>query len=696
MAVLDIFKKLKAKLPPMPTKPPTHEPNRVALMQLAALVGFATLLHFKIADIKVAIFALLVFLVKAIIVARRLPPPPKLVLILLTIISVGLIVYVYKGWSGQRAGISFLVLLGALKFLESESLRDYYISCLLLFFLASSTFLFDSSILSIAIVVLYTVGLTSILLQITNPQKISLRQSLGTSAGIIVKALPLAIILFFFFPRIQGSFGFIPSNEQQNTSGLSDALVAGEMASSAFNNSLAFRVEFEDGIIPPRSQLYWRVKTMAKELTFQWEVVKPTRLRSEPHATLQDNASLTNGEWVYEILHEESRDEFLPYLDYVAGYDKGLVLSDYSIFNTQAEQNAFSYKGSSTTTPSLNNEEQIDRVLYLQTQSRPNAKVQALLEGWKNASNNDEELVAQVYQYLLDNPFAYSLMPPTLDEFDPLGDFLLNTKTGYCEHYASAFTILMRWLRVPARIVVGYQGGNMVNGNQFMEVRYSDAHAWSEVWFNNRWNRIDPTMAVRPDRIEFGMDALMALWGKDYFESNDSGLALNNYLNPNGASRFYRKIKDSWKNMSYQWNKWVVNYDFKAQKELLSRLGFKHKNSVLMLVILMFSGAMMLMLFYFWQLIPKSIKRSDIQRSYLNFTAKFKKLGLEKLPAETPLEFSQRAIVLAPQQSQSIQEITTIYYRLRYAKASENVDSEIKHFKKATQQFRLQSKNKLT
>lgn len=693
MVVLDMFGKLKAKLPPMPTTPPTHEPNRSALLQLALLVGFATILHFKIADIRVAIFALLVFIVKAVIVVRKLPHPPKLVLIFLTIVSVGLIIYVYKGWSGQRAGISFLVLLGALKFLESESLRDYYISCLLLYFLAASTFLFDSSVLSIVIVVLYTIGLTSILLQITNPQKIDLKHSLGTSTGIILKALPLAIILFFFFPRIQGSFGFFPSTDQQSVNELSDALVAGEMALSAFNNSLAFRVEFKDGKYPPRSQLYWRSKTMARELTFQWELVKPTGLRSEPHTTLQDNASLENGEWTYQILHEPSEDKFLPYLDYVAGYDKGLVLDDYSVFNFRPEQRAFSYKGSSTTIPSLNDGEQIDRVKYLQTQSRPNAKIQALLEGWKSTSRTDEELVLQVYQYLLDNPFYYSLTPPALDEFDPLGDFLLNTQTGYCEHYASAFTILMRWLRVPARIVVGYQGGTMVNGNQFMEVRYSDAHAWSEVWINNRWSRVDPTAAISPDRIEFGMDALMELWGTEYFNSGNSGLALNDYLNPTGASRVLKTLTDSWKNVGYKWNKWVVNYDFDAQKELLSNLGFKHKNSVLVLVLIMAVSAISLMLFYFWQLIPKSIKRTDIQRSYLKFTAKFKKLGLEKLPAETPLEFSRRAIASTPHQSQSIQEVTTIYYRLRYAKISEKIDDEIKHFKKITQQFRLNSKN---
>lgn len=695
MDVINSLKSLRDKLPPMPTRPPTHEPSRSALLQLAILVGFATVMHFQIADIKVAIFAFAIFLLKAFIVFRKLAPPPKLILVLLTILSVGLIIYVYSGWNGQRAGISFLVLLASLKFLESHALRDYYITCLLLFFLASSSFLFNSSIPSIAMVVIYTIALTSILLQITNPNATSIRQNFSTSTAIIIKALPLAIILFFFFPRIHGSFGFLPSQDQQNAAGLSDALVAGEMAASAFNNQLAFRVEFKGGNIPPRSQLYWRVKTMTTERTFQWEVIKPNSSNANQHKIFQNNADLNNGQWFYDVLHEKTSDTFLPYLDYVSGYSIGNVLSDYSVFLSNTQLGSFSYKGSSSATPALNDKEKIDRIRFLQTDSRPNAKVQALLEQWKNTSDNDEGRTKAVYQYLLDNPFNYSLTPPGLDEFDPLSDFLLNTKTGYCEHYASAFTILMRWLRIPARVVVGYQGGTSVNDGQFLEVRYSDAHAWSEVWFNGRWNRVDPTAAISPDRIEYGMDALMEMWGNDYFGSNDTGLALSNYLNPTGTARFLKKLNDSWKNAGYQWNKWVVNYDFDTQKELLSRLGLKHKNNVLMLVLVMIAGAFSLMLLYFWQLIPKPMKRTDLQQSYLAFTRKFKKFGLVKSPSETPLEFSQRAVGVMPHLESQIKEITSLYYRLRYAKTNDDAKSDAIALKQRIKQFKIKSEKRL-
>lgn len=687
MSILSHYHALKAKLPPMPSRPPTHTPNHPAIMQLSFLVGFAALLHFKIAALPVALFALFIYLIKAVIVLKKWPQLPKLILILLTIISVGLIIYVYKGWSGQRAGISFLVLLSTLKFLEAESLRDYYVTCLLLYFLAASSFLFDSSIISISLVVMYTIGLTSILLQITDPNSLSLRQAFKTSTGIILKALPLAVFLFFFFPRIQGSFGFIPSQDQRDINGLSDALVAGEMASSAFNNSLAFRVEFTNGVIPSRSELYWRVKTMSTERLFQWELTQAGNKRIEPHATYQDNASLNIGKYEYQILHERSQDFFLPYLDYVVGYDKGLVLSDYSVFNNDKQQNAFSYLGTSTSTPSLNNNEEVDRVKFLQTESRPNARVQALLEKWRTSTSSDEELVKMVYQHFSGSRFSYTLVPPSLDEFDPIGDFLLNTQAGYCEHYASAFTIIMRWLRIPARVVVGYQGGTAVNNNQFLEVRYSDAHAWSEVWLNGQWSRVDPTAAISPDRIEFGMDALMELWGTDYF--NNPGSALSDYLNPTGAARILKTLNDQWKNVGYQWNKWVVNYDFNAQKELLNRLGFTHKNSVMVLVLIMSLGALAMMLLYFWQLIPKPIQRSELQQTYLKFVMKFNKHGLVKNNAETPLEFSHRAIKLMPHLKSEIQSITKRYYQLRYADRKANYEAQAKNLAKQIKEFKI-------
>jgi len=669
MTLSALLNKFNIKLPPLPTTPPVHEADRTTLLQLAAIIGLAVTTHFGIANPVVAVCALTVYVFKVVIVWHRKTAPPRFVMMLLTISSLVLILFFYGGWNGQTAGISFLVLLVSLKFLESRTLRDYYVVCLLLYFLAASTFLFDSSMYSIASVVLYTIAITAVLFKISNPTPVDTLDSIKASASIILKALPLALLLFFFFPRVYGSFGFIPSLDEGRSKALDDALVAGEMAASAFNTSLAFRVEF-DGPMPGNENLYWRSKVMPVESNFTWEVIPPSPQDIAGAVAKRSAANMDSGEFTYRILHEQSADIFIPFLDYVSGYSTGKILDDYSVY-IKRKPKVLSYQGTSTLNPSLPKTDATQKPELTTTTSNPTAKLQALLTQFRRNAKNDEELVRAVYQYFSVNQFRYSLTPPGLDEFNPLEDFLFNSKTGYCEHYASAFTTLMRWLGVPARVVVGFQGGTLNNTGNYLEVRYSDAHAWSEVWVNGQWNRVDPTATVSPERIEFGMEALLELWDGEYLNSA-GGRALSDYLNPTGYARYARKMRETWKNIGYQWNKWIVNYDQEAQQELLDILGFKHHSSTYTLIGIMALSAGALMLYYFWQLIPRATRRSELQRAYLDFVAKFKKHDIVKDLADTPSDFAAKASHKFPNAATEIDKITKAYQQLRYGRGSDS------------------------
>lgn len=691
-----LFDRFNLSLPPLPVTPPTHEADRIALLQLAAIIGLAVSTHFSIANPVVATFALFVFALKTALVWRRKSAPPRFVMMLLTITSLGTVLVFYGGWNGQTAGISFLVLLVSLKFLESRTLRDYFVVCIILYFLAASTFLFDSSIFSISVVVLYTIAITAILFKISNPTPIKALDAVKASSGIIAKSLPLALLLFFFFPRISGDFGFMPSQDESRGNRLNDSLVAGDLASNAFNTELAFRVEFE-GKIPRPEQLYWRSKTMLIERTFAWEVLPPSVADFNSAKTKQEAANINVGQFAYNILHEPSDDLFLPYLDYVSGYSTGKILDDYSVFRKRQSNRVIRYSGSSTLNPSLPKTTQAGSRKLVLTESKPNSRLQALLASFRSTASNNQELVEVVYQYFVDNEFSYSLEPPGLNEFSPLEDFIFNTKTGYCEHFASAFTTLMRWLGIPSRIVVGYQGGLLNKTGNYLEVRYSDAHAWSEVWVNNQWQRVDPTATVSPERIEFGMDALLELWDGDYFNRSRSGRALSNYLNPTGIKRYMRKLNDTWNNIGYQWNKWIVDYDKDTQQELLENIGLGGGNTVYTLVAIMMASAGALMLFYFWQLIPKSVKRDELPRIYLKFAAKFRKYDIAKELADTPSDFAQKALKEFPHHRQEISDITERYQQLRFGR-SDNTSEEsqkqaIQLFKQQVKQFRLKPSN---
>ena len=87
-----------------------------------------------------------------------------------------------------------------------------------------------------------------------------------------------------------------------------------------------------------------------------------------------------------------------------------------------------------------------------------------------------------------------------------MDEFLFDTREGFCEHFSSAFVFLMRAAGVPARVVTGYQGGDLNPVDSNITVRQSDAHAWAEVFLAGRgWLRVDPTAAAVPGRVDVGL-----------------------------------------------------------------------------------------------------------------------------------------------------------------------------------------------
>lgn len=460
------------------------------------------------------------------------------------------------------------------------------------------------------------------------------------------------------------------------------------MAAGAFDTSLAFRVEFENRI-PPRQQLYWRSKVMTVERNFAWEIIEPAnRNRREVNAK-QAGANTSQNGTRYTILHEKSKDFYVPYLDYVSGYTEGQVLDDYSVFMKRLKTSNFAYTGISTLEPSLPKIDIASASYLTEVESVPSARLQALMLRWRQENETPEQLVDAVLRYFVEQQFSYSLTPPSLDDINPLEDFIFRTKVGYCEHFASAFTTIMRHLQIPARVAVGYQGGQVNEAGDYVEVRYSDAHAWSEVWIDGGWRRVDPTAVVSPERIEFGMEALVQLWDGSSISSNSSGRALANFLNPSRGQRMLKRMRDTWKNMGYQWNKWVVNYDTNTQRELLKNLGLEQGNSLYTLVGIMGAGALGILLFYFWQLVPKAIKRGEAQKAYLQFVHKFARYNINKELPDSPRDFAAKARQVFPQQSDDINAITNAYEQLRYGQQSEQPGDKLGVFQQRVKRFKL-------
>jgi hypothetical protein len=300
----------------------------------------------------------------------------------------------------------------------------------------------------------------------------------------------------------------------------------------------------------------------------------------------------------------------------------------------------------------------------LQLPKNKNPKALALGESWKNQS--PEDIVNTALKMYREEPFVYTLNPPPLGE-SAMDDFLFTTRRGFCEHYSSSFVYLMRAAGVPARVVTGYLGGEINPNDNYMIVRQSDAHAWAEVWLQNRgWVRVDPTGAVSPDRIELGVaesvndsEALPLLSRHDY--------------------PLLRKLYLHWDAVNNGWNQWVLGYNQERQLQLLRYItgnNFSWQDMAIALFALVTASLLALSFFI---LRGHKVRRDAIQKIYDQFLNKLSKAGLTRYKHEGPVDFSSRAMRRLPAQAKLIAQITEAYTQLRYA--SKISPAAIKAFK---------------
>ncbi|MEQ1738645.1 MAG: transglutaminase domain-containing protein, partial [Methyloglobulus sp.] len=286
------------------------------------------------------------------------------------------------------------------------------------------------------------------------------------------------------------------------------------------------------------------------------------------------------------------------------------------------------------------------------------------------ASENIKQLVIQLHGYestpevfinqLLNHfrkeDFHYTLTPPLMEE-NPIETFLFETRYGFCSHYASAFVYLMRVANIPARVVTGYQGGEFNEVGNFLEIKQADAHAWAEVWLDNKgWVRFDPTAAIAPERIEKNIDInRLVPGGLISYASSGAGQSAFNLL---------KQARQLWSNVDYNWQRWVINYNNTNQSSFMSSFGIKDmKAMVYWMMIFVGIITAILSLFLLYQR-PKLTDRTLIV--YNRFLKKMAKAKLTKNTGEGARDFAERIKPKLPEQATNIEEITTAFIDQRY------------------------------
>ena len=465
---------------------------------------------------------------------------------------------------GRQAGIAALAVLAGMKLLETDSLRDAYAAAFLGYFLVITNFLYSQTIATGVYMLVVVVVMTATLIVISAPSKgLEVKKNLRYAAGMLAQALPLMLVLFLLFPRVPGPLWGLPKDAHSATSGLSESMSPGAISQLGLSTQVAFRVEF-DGPLPEPSTLYWRGPVFWNTDGHTWSAGEHLLNRKLPDLE-------PRGAPVYYNITLEPHDQHWIFaLDVPGTVQRNMRISDqYQLFSTRRvrERIRFRLRSYPNGTMKRMTPEQQDAALRLADGAHPMAR--ELAASWREETTNDSEVVERALQYFRSRPFFYTLRPSLLLN-DPVDDFLFDTRRGFCEHYASSFTVLMRAAGIPARVVTGYQGGDVNPLGDYIIVRQRDAHAWSEVWLDERgWVRVDPTAAVSPQRIEQGMDAAIP---------NQIGPEVFNFAPSGRVAQIFRNLRHGWDTVNNTWNQWVLGYGPARQRSLLASVGIDAAN----------------------------------------------------------------------------------------------------------------------
>lgn len=570
--------------------------------------------------------------------------PGSLVKTLLIALLVGGMLLYYRRLLGLEPMVSLLVSACLLKLLEIRSYRDLLLVVFLSFFLIAVQLLFSQSILAGVYALLSLWLVTTALLVVHQPQGHQRpRRSLRLAGRLLLHSLPLMLLMFVVMPRL-GSFWAVPDLQHAAKTGVSDTMAPGDISQLTGSADVAFRVTF-DGQPPSSSQLYWRGLVFSEFDGRQWSQAGQIDYRDG--AMVDWAAAPRRPDWLklinyngnkidYSVIMEPSQQMWLYSLEAVQlssvrARQKTIGLArDFRLLSGEPVRQRLQYHVSSYLDYQFEAaplpDWRLRRELQLPAGFNPQTQQQA--RQWLAESGSHAAYIERVLKFFTAE-FSYSLNPPLLGKHS-VDDFLWNTKRGFCEHFASSFVVLMRAAGIPARVVVGYQGGEFNRTENYLIVRQYDAHAWTEVWLPARgWVRIDPTSAVAPSRVEQGLRSALTA-------EEAAGLA------PLSNLSLLNLMQLQWDALNYRWHRSVLGYDNQSQVSLLRSLLGEVTPQRLVLFVAISGGVLLglVALHLYWTRRP--VPLAPAQRCYRQFVAKLARRGLGLHPGESPQAYLRR------------------------------------------------------
>jgi protein-glutamine gamma-glutamyltransferase len=624
------------------------------LLAIFACLALALIAHVESLPLWVLAAVAVLSAFRVLLAYRGRAAPSALIRFSVAALTVAMVFLQFRTFNGLSAGSALLALMAGLKLFETRTQRDIYIITLCIYFLSLSALLESDSFWLLAYLIVVCWLTTATLLRLTSTAPLpDWQRSLRYAGRIFGQALPLALAFWLFFPRLAGPLWQMPSDSGNATSGLSDSMSPGDISDLAQSDDVAFRVHFT-GATPPPQERYFRGPVLHDFDGRTWRQGRPAILNA-PKLLLRGPA------YRYTLSVEAHAHNWIFALDWPARWDLpgGSLNSDNTLIQPGPVSRPMDVAATSYTRATQAQDALNPAVRHQDVHPPPgNPRAVQLAQALRNAHPEDLDYVHAVLEMFARQAFYYTLTPPKLGN-DSVDEFLFDTKRGFCGHYASAFTVLMRAAQIPARVVTGYQGGTFNPFGDYWIVRQSDAHAWAEVWIAGAgWMRVDPTSVIAPSRVDHGVNEAV---------SADEPL----------ASRWQRQTPwlmqtrlrlDALRQL---WRERILLFDQDSQQHLLEWLNVPEPDAEKLVIVL----TVVLGLIFGWLTwqVRREVDASPkelLLRAYARLCAKLAAAGVPRLPHEGAENYAQRIAGRRPDLAPVVGALLRQYSRLRYAAAA--------------------------
>jgi hypothetical protein len=569
---------------------------------------------------------------------------------------------------GVEGGISLLVVLMSLKILEAHTAREFRVMVLMGWMLClCGFFLSQDFATALCLLIAFALLVVALIQFHRGASPGAIWPPLSTTCKLLIQAAPLVVLFFLLFPRINAGFRFELRGMRSANTGFSDRLSPGSIAALANSSEVAFRAEFPGSSGRPSGPMYWRGLVMWRCNGMEWRAPYAPRSKSASSTLaiagsgglpvqsprgkeIQQRITLAphGARWMFALDRpiKTAPGAMLARGDYLSSVQPIRKARRYDVVSSEFSENEITAK---------------ERAEALEVPASISPAVRDLAYSWSVQNPDSRGVVNSALQFFRTQGFLYSLTP---GEYDDLEEFLFRRRVGFCEHYAASFATLMRLAGIPARVVVGYLGGEYNDLGHFFLVRQADTHAWCEVWLPEKgWTRVDPTAAVAPGRASLDFTSFL----ETRIASGQMGSRSNALIAQLLRSAFFTNVRFIWQTLSYEWDTRLLAFDADVQEVLLTSMGIASRGPFVLVIEILLVAIALLAIYFGWMQLRTRSRMDRVKALYQYFCRKTARLGVPRDPCEGPLDFARRAAQSLPNESDRIRQIADAYVLLRYA-----------------------------